>query len=110
MKKRLVLLVSLSLFICALTLNVYASGGLVVLSSTDMIEASDIVIALLVGLIGGLIIAFMVTGSMKAKMNTAVKKTQAKDYVRRGSFVLGQNYDRFLYEDTQKTRKQKDNN
>ncbi len=66
----------------------------------------NIFMSILIALIGGIIIAFLVTGSMKAKMNTAVTKTEAADYVRPGSFQLQQSYDRFLYENTTRTRKQ----
>ncbi len=72
----------------------------------DIESEGSLYMSILIALIGGIIIAFLVTGSMKAKMNTAVIKKQAADYVRSGSFQVQQSYDRFLYENTTRTRKQ----
>ncbi len=64
----------------------------------------------LIALILGIVIAFLVTGSMLAKMNTAVKQRAAANYVRNGSFSLSAQNDRFLYENTTKTRRSSSNN
>ncbi len=66
---------------------------------------TDILIAVVVGLVGGAIVAFVVTGSMVSKMNTARKKKEAASYVRQGSFYLAQSHDRFMYENTTRTAK-----
>ncbi len=71
--------------------------------SGEPLGAGDIALALLIGLIGGLIIAFAVTGIMIANMNTARTKHEAASYVKQGSFILGQSHDRFLYENTTRT-------
>ncbi len=73
------------------------------------IESTDLALAGIIGLIGGLIIAFSVTGVMIYRMNTARIKTHAADYVRQGSFTLSQNYDNFLYENTTRTARPKSN-
>ncbi len=62
---------------------------------------------LIIGLLIGIAIAFIVTGMMKSKMNTAVEKRAAADYIRPGSFALSVRRDRFLYENTTRTRKEK---
>ncbi len=69
----------------------------------DPLDAGDIGLALLIGLGGGIAVAFAVTAAMIAKMNTARKKNEAASYVRQGSFILGQSHDRFLYENTTRT-------
>ncbi len=74
----------------------------------DSGDTMDYVMAGAIGLIGGLIIALIVTGSMKAAMNTARKKTEATSYVRPGSFHVSQRHDQFLYEQTTSVRKEKD--
>ncbi len=66
-----------------------------------------LIIAMVIGLVGGFIIALVVTGGMKAKMNTARKKREATSYVRQGSFNLMQSNDRFLFENTTRTAKEK---
>ncbi len=67
---------------------------------------SDFALALLIGIVGGLIIAFVATGAMKSNMNTAKKKREAADYVKQGSFYLGHSNDKFLYENTTSEKKQ----
>ncbi len=64
----------------------------------------------IIALIIGIVIAFLVTGAMVAKMNTAVKQRAAASYVRQGSFVLNEKNDRFMYENTTRTRKSNSNN
>ncbi len=54
-------------------------------------------------LIIGIIIAFLITGSMKEKMNTAVVQRAAANYVREGSFDLRTKRDVFLHEHTTRT-------
>ncbi len=66
-------------------------------------------LAIVIGIVGGIIIAFVVTGNMVSKMNTARKKTEAANYIRQGSFIIGQSSDRFMYENTERTAKPKQN-
>ncbi len=61
-----------------------------------------------IGIIGGALVAFIVTKSMISAMNTAKKQKLAANYVRPGSFNLTQSYDRFLYENTVRTAKPKE--
>ncbi len=72
-------------------------------------SGTTVFLSIIIGIIGGVIIAFVVTGMMISKMNTAVKKQEAANYVMQGSFVLGQSYDRFLHENTTRTEKAKNN-
>ncbi len=63
-----------------------------------------------IGIVGGLLLALIITGAMKASMNTARKKEEASSYVRADSFNLHQSYDRFLYQHTSRTAKPKNDN
>ncbi len=124
MKIKLPLTIIVALFLCLMSMTVVlatpmtanvddanVSEATFVLTSDSYDEdydddAPNYFLAIVFGVVGGIIIAFVVTGSMKAKMNTARKKREAADYVRSGSFMLAQSYDRFLYENTTKTAKQ----
>ncbi len=75
----------------------------------EPIDGTDIVIALVIGLGVGLVIAFVVTGIMISKMNTAVKKREAGDYIKQNSFLQGPGGDRFIREHTTKTPIPKNN-
>ncbi len=71
----------------------------------EPLSFTNVIVAVAISLIGGFVVSFFVTSSMKSKMNTAKKKREAENYVRSGSFMLAQNYDRFLYENTTRTAK-----
>ncbi len=58
-----------------------------------------------IALIIAVVIAYSVTKSMKLKMNTARKKTVATNYLDSDSMNLRVSNDRFLYENTTRTRK-----
>ncbi len=58
-----------------------------------------------ISIVIAVVIAFTVIGSMKAKMNTARKKTHAVNYLDGDSLNLRISNDRFLYENTTRTRK-----
>ncbi len=60
-----------------------------------------------IGIIGGIIVAFVVTGIMKSSMNTAKKQRAAADYMRHNSLRLTRNEDRFSHEHTTKTKIEK---
>ncbi len=77
--------------------------------SGEGMSLMDYLIPIGIGLVGGLLIAFIITGGMKASMNTARKKEEAANYVVNGTFNLAQSYDRFLYQHTTKTARAKDN-
>jgi uncharacterized protein len=59
---------------------------------------------LLVGLGVSLILALVIVGAMKRKMNTARPQESAQAYVREGSFVLTAQSDQFIRSDVTKTR------
>jgi len=52
----------------------------------------------------GLIISFIVTGSMRKQLKSVKKKRHASDYVRQGSFYVSYSDDRFLDTNVVKTR------
>ncbi len=70
-------------------------------------EGGNFFFALVIGIVGGIVVAFVVTGSMLAKMNTARTKHEASDYVRPGSFELSRKSDRFIRSQTTKRAKDK---
>ena len=55
-----------------------------------------------------LVVAFIVVHSMKSGMNTAKPQPAAREYVKKGSFVLTNQQDLFLYSQTTKTAKPKE--
>ena len=59
---------------------------------------------LLVVVIIAVIVAFVVTGSMKAKLKTASFKVGAADYIRKDSLNLSENSDIFLYQSVNKRK------
>ncbi len=73
----------------------------------ESLTATSFLIAAAIGLGAGTLIAFAVTGVMKSKMNTAREKHEAASYIKQGSFILGRSNDRFLYENTTRTKIQK---
>ncbi len=85
-------------------LSSYASGSAY---AGDPKGITDYILPAIIALVLGIIIAFLVTGSMKAKMKTAVKKTEAADYVRPGSFNVTHSADRYLFQNTIRTPKPK---
>lgn len=64
-----------------------------------------IIIALVVGLIVGLIYAV----GLKGQLTSVYKKDSAADYTRQGSFKLNTKKDLFLYTKTEKTAKPQQN-
>ena len=54
-----------------------------------------------------LVAAFLVTWIMKSRMNTAVIKTEASDYVKEGSMVVTRRLDVFTHRHVTKTPKPK---
>ncbi len=65
----------------------------------------DYAVSFFVALILAVIIAMSVISSMKSKMNTARKKTVATNYLNSDSLNLRVSNDRFLYENTTRTKK-----
>lgn len=59
-----------------------------------------------IAVVAGLIIAAIITGGMKGKLKTVVKATEAADYVRPGSIVVDERYDRFLYRTVDREKKE----
>ncbi len=111
MKKRILMLLIIVFSFCMLSLNGFANQNLEITNfivlSTSSIQISDFTVPLILAAIVALIISLVITGSMKAKMNTARKKTQAQNYIRQGSFRLDQSYDRFTKEYTEREEKPK---
>ncbi len=70
----------------------------------DQIEWESVMIAGAVGVAVSLMLAFGITGGMISAMKTAVKQTNARNYVRSGSFRLFDNRDIFIREFTTKTK------
>ena len=102
-----------AVWICSLLL----SGGAALADHVDQaVDGGEKAASLLLGvptvfLIGvvvvAFIIAFIVTGSMKAKLKTAAHQAHASNYVRKDSLVLDVNRDQFLYDHVER-RKIKD--
>lgn len=61
-------------------------------------------------LIGGVCIAFFVTGSMKRKLTSVRTKTEADDCVRKGSVNITRSYDNYLYKTVSRIPRPKNNN
>lgn len=55
---------------------------------------------LLIAAVIALIAAFATIGSLTAQLKQATHQSAAGNYIRRGSFDLSIQYDRFLYENT----------
>jgi uncharacterized protein len=63
------------------------------------------VIALVIGIVAGLIVA----NTLKAQLKTVHMQTRAHDYVKAGSMQLTYQKDLYLYRTVQQTRKQTSN-
>lgn len=57
----------------------------------------------------GILVAFIVVGSMKAAMKTVHMQAAASDYTKSGSFSVTESRDVFLYRDVERTEKPKNN-
>ncbi len=64
---------------------------------------------LLISLVLAIVIAFLITGAMKAKMDTAQHQRAAANYIRENSFELTQSDDKYLYQNTTRTPRPKSN-
>lgn len=64
-----------------------------------------IVIAIIIGIIGG----FIGAGILKGQLYSVHRQAAAANYIRRDSFVLTENNDRFLYKKVDKTPRPKEN-
>ncbi len=63
--------------------------------------------SIIIGIVLGLIVAFAITSSMKAKMNTAIEKSEAKEYALRDTFRLTHQQDVFVSRDVDRTPRPK---
>jgi uncharacterized membrane protein YgcG len=63
------------------------------------------IFAIIGSLMGALIVAFVVTGTQKAKLTSRREEFLAHDYVRQGSMVLDTQRDIFLYRNVHRERK-----
>ncbi len=61
----------------------------------------------IISLVIAIVIAFLVTGAMKAKMDTAQKQRAAANYIRENSFELTQSDDKYLYQNTTRSPRAK---
>ena len=57
----------------------------------------------------GILVAFIVVGSMKAAMKTVYMQAAASDYTKSGSFNVTESRDIFLYRNVERTEKPKNN-
>lgn len=64
---------------------------------------------LLISVVIGLIIALVVTGSMKSKLKTVRKQSSAANYVKNNSMRITDSRDMFLYNTVERTEKPKSN-
>lgn len=70
------------------------------------VTAGMIIKALLIGAIFGLILALIVTSSLKKQLKSVDKQRTANNFVRKGSFNLQTTKDLFLYKNVTKTKRQ----
>lgn len=68
----------------------------------------DIFMNLIIALVVGLLFGFLVTNSMKKKLNSVHSQSAASDYVKSGSFRVTRSQDLFLYTHTDRRAKPKD--
>lgn len=68
----------------------------------------DVVIIFGIAIILSFIIALIVVSVMKSQMNTARPQPAAREYVKKGSFVLTNQQDLYLYSNTTRTAKPKE--
>ena len=83
----------------------YYTDGAIEYSSEPMSPVVKELIVIAVALI----VAFVVTAIMKSKMNTAVIKTEASDYMKHGSMKVTRSLDVFTHRHVTKTAKPKNN-
>ena len=83
----------------------YTDGAIVEYQSKPMSPVVKEVIVIVLALV----VAFVVTAIMKSKMNTAVIKNEASDYVKQGSMNVTQRLDVFTHRHVTKTAKPKNN-
>lgn len=57
----------------------------------------------------GILVTFIVVGSMKAAMKTVHMQAAASDYTKSGSFNVTESRDVFLYRNVERTEKPKNN-
>ncbi len=83
----------------------YTDGAVVTYPSNSM---SPVIKELIVIAVAG-VVAFIIMSVMKSKMNTAVVKNEASDYVKAGSMKVTRQLDVFTYRHVTKTAKPKNN-
>ncbi|MBR3588324.1 MAG: TPM domain-containing protein [Clostridia bacterium] len=83
----------------------YTDGAIVTYPSNSM---SPVIKELIVIVVAG-IVAFVIMSIMKSKMNTAVVKNEASDYVKAGSMNITRQLDIFTHRHITKTAKPKNN-
>lgn len=62
----------------------------------------------IIGLVIGIVVAFFVTGSMKAQLKTVRSQSGATNYIKQGSMKLNHSSERFLYRNVMKREKPKE--
>ena len=65
--------------------------------------------AIIIYIVIGIVVAFLVTGAMKAQLKSVQSQSSAASYIRSGSMVLTANEDLFLYRNVSRTPKPKNN-
>lgn len=58
----------------------------------------------------GVVLALIIVGSMKGKLKTVRTQAAANSYLKKGSLVITENSDLFLYNTVTRSKKEKDNN
>lgn len=76
--------------------------------SDDDDEAADPAVTVLVCIAVGLVVALIVTGTMKAQLKTVRHQAQAGQYIRQGSFQLFRSQDIYLYRNVTRVARPKD--
>ena len=65
--------------------------------------------SLLISLVVGILVSLIVTGKMKGKLKTVRMQPAAEEYVRKGSMLVTESSDLFLYSHVDRRVKSKDN-
>ncbi len=87
--------------------SVLSGGGLSTSSASSGSWLEQYGTLLIIAAVGGVVIAYFVTLSMKKKMNTAVEQWAAHDYMRKDSLQFMEKSDVFQYSTVTKTRRAK---
>ncbi len=91
----------------ALTVQRQTAVFLVVVG-TERSNQLDVFTSLLISLAVGILVSLIVTGKMKGKLKTVRMQPAAEEYVRKGSMLVTESSDLFLYSHVDRRAKSKD--